>query len=76
MESFGIAGGDKRQLYLARSLREDGYPVYFHGLEALNEEGEFPSLSIEEMGERCEVVLLPLPASRDGLELNAPFRNV
>ena len=73
MESFGIVGGDKRQLYLARSLREDGYPVYFHGLEALNEEGEFPSLSIEEMGERCEVVLLPLPASRDGLELNAPF---
>ena len=27
MTCFGILGGDRRQLYLARSLREDGHPV-------------------------------------------------
>jgi dipicolinate synthase subunit A len=73
MVSFGIVGGDKRQLYLARSLKEDGYAVCLHGLEELEGAEEFPSLSLEEMGRRCDVILLPLPATRDGVTLNAPF---
>ena len=26
--TFGVLGGDRRQLYLAQSLAGDGYPVY------------------------------------------------
>ena len=33
MTCFGILGGDRRQLYLARSLQEDGHPVSLCGLE-------------------------------------------
>lgn len=73
MVSFGIVGGDKRQLYLARSLKEDGFELYLHGLDGLEGAEEFPVLTLEEMGRHCQVVLLPLPATRDGVTLNAPF---
>lgn len=73
METFGILGGDRRQLYLARSLKEDGFAVSVHGLELLEGAEEFPALSLEELGRRCQVILLPLPATRDGAFLNAPY---
>ena len=73
METFGILGGDRRQLYLARSLKEDGFAVSVHGLERLEGAEEFPVLSLEELGRHCQVILLPLPATRDGAFLNAPY---
>lgn len=73
MECFGVVGGDKRQLYLARSLREDGFPVVLHGLETLETSGEFPTMSMEELGKHCQIVLLPLPTTREGKTLNAPY---
>lgn len=73
MACFGIVGGDRRQLYLARSLKEDGFSVYLHGLDRLEGAEDFPALSLKELGEQCDVVLLPLPATRDGATLNAPF---
>lgn len=73
MEMWGIVGGDRRQLYLARSLREDGRAVALCGLENLEGAEDFPSLPLEELCQRSEVLLLPLPATRDGQFLNAPF---
>lgn len=73
MDCFGIVGGDRRQLYLAKSLREDGFPVFLHGFENLEEAGEFPSLPLKELGKQCQIALLPLPATRDGKTVNAPF---
>lgn len=73
MTCFGILGGDRRQLYLARSLREDGHPVSLCGLERGEGAEGFPQLSPEELGQLCQVVLLPLPATRDGITLNAPL---
>ncbi len=71
MTCFGILGGDRRQLYLARSLREDGHPVSLCGLERGEGAEGFPQLSPKELGQLCQVVLLPLPATRDGITLNA-----
>lgn len=73
MAIFGILGGDRRQLYVARSLQEDGHTVYLHGLDSLPGTEEFPSLPVGELARRCQVLLLPLPATRDGENLNAPF---
>ena len=73
MTCFGILGGDRRQLYLARSLREDGHPVSLCGLERGEGAEGFPQLSPKELGQLCQVVLLPLPVTRDGLTLNAPL---
>lgn len=73
MIAWGILGGDRRQLYLARSLREDGGTVFLHGLEKLEGSQEFPWLPFEELCARSQRILLPLPATRDGKVLNAPF---
>ena len=35
MAVFGVLGGDRRQLYLARSLEGDGHTLFLHGLEGL-----------------------------------------
>ncbi len=71
--SFGILGGDRRQVYLARSIASDGYPVFVSCLE----EGEglegLPALEPEKLCARCSVIILPLPATRDGSFLNAPL---
>ena len=73
MAVFGVLGGDRRQLYLARSLEEDGHTLFLHGLEGLEGAAAFPTLPLEELGRRCPVVVLPLPAVREGGFLNAPF---
>ena len=72
-DAFGIVGGDLRQLHLAQSIAEDGCPVYTACLE--NAAGSFglPRLGLGELAGKCEVVVLPLPASRDGRYLNTPL---
>lgn len=70
---FGILGGDRRQIYTARSIAADGYPVYICGLEKCEGAHELAQLTLEELATRCTVIILPLPATRDGRTLNAPF---
>ena len=52
MAVFGVLGGDRRQLYLARSLEEDGHTLFLHGLEGLAGAAAFPTLPLEELGRR------------------------
>lgn len=72
-EAFGIVGGDLRQLHLAASIAGDGCPVYTSCLE--NAAGGFglPRLGLGELAGKCETIVLPLPASRDGRYLNTPL---
>lgn len=69
--TFGVVGGDRRQVYLARALQEDGLRVMASCLEKAE---DVPgSVEREELCRQADVILLPLPASRDGVWLNAPF---
>ena len=70
---FGVLGGDKRQLYLARSILRDGFLCFIGGLEKLPEASGLPALSPRELTEKCDVIILPLPATLDGKTLNAPY---
>ena len=69
---FGILGGDKRQRYLAQSIASDGYPVFAWGLDDIPIKNVTPA-TIPELVERCDTIILPLPATHDGKYLNAPF---
>lgn len=69
---YGIVGGDKRQLYLAKAIARDGAEVYLHGLEELNT-APFIQMSLRELAGLCDIIIFPLPATKDGLCLNAPF---
>lgn len=75
IDSFGIIGGDKRQLAAARSIASEGYTVYLSGFERLEQLlGTFGgSAPAEETALCSEVVILPLPVTKDGKNLNAPF---
>lgn len=73
-KKFTILGGDMRSIYLAYSLLEDGKDVKIFGFDAIKDE-----LKIEEEDsfknaiKDSDVIIGPLPFSRDGKTINAPF---
>lgn len=69
MNSFLFLGGDLRTLYAARYLNKK-YPCYLWGFENYGKELPVPEYP---EGLLCEAAVLPLPASADGLHINAPF---
>ena len=70
VRSFGIIGGDKRQIYLARSLSDQGYSVLATGFERA---GDTVSCSIDEVIGRSDAVIFPLPCVAEDKSVNAPF---
>ncbi len=64
---FAIIGGDRRQAMIGKRLAERGHSVRVFGL------GEFFGgrlcSSVEKAIEGCDVVLLPLPATRDNVNI-------
>lgn len=71
---FAILGGDRRQAVIANELVARGHRVRIFGL------GEFSSgctgseicTNIEKAIEGCDILLLPLPVTRNNLELSLP----
>ncbi len=70
---LGVLGGDKRQAALAELLAQDGYTVYAAGLDHLPLPETVNRAEIGELEEKCTVILLPLPVTKDGKTLFAPF---
>lgn len=63
--SFAIIGGDKRFVTLAKLLAADGHAVFPAGI------GE--GFSAVEGAHSANAVILPLPCSSDGANINAPL---
>lgn len=70
-------GGDERQLFAARTLRQKGLEVFLFGVED-PQKRITPTFSvfstIEECASQADVLILPLPASEDGVHLNCPLK--
>ena len=73
IKCFGILGGDKRQIYCARSIAGDGFGVCVCGFEKYGESIGTEQCRLEEAAEKCDAFILPLPCTKDGASLNAPF---
>lgn len=71
--TFGIIGGDARQIYLAQSIAKDGYSVCVGGFETYDSAGSLQTDTIPKTIAKSNVIILPLPATKDGKYLNAPF---
>ena len=72
-----ICGGDLRQVKLADSLFKDGYNVTVLGFDdksLFNENVVFGKLCKNTVKE-ADVIVLPLPCSKDNLTLNTPIGN-
>ena len=73
ISSFGIIGGDKRQLYCGKSAIDDGYGVYISGFEKCGTMLGLTDSDIKNTIRNSDAFILPLPVSKDGLTLNAPL---
>lgn len=71
---IAVIGGDTRQAYLANMLALDGYCVITAALEKLEEVSA--SCFIGSVGEAiasADILILPMPVSKDGVTLIAPY---
>lgn len=76
IEYFGIVGGDKRQLETALSIQKDGYNVNICGFENANFKiKDLKQDTLNNVISKSEGIILPLPVTRNGTSLNAPFSN-
>lgn len=66
-------GGDARQIMAASELASYGYCVSAFFGEEEKEETLLKYISIKDAIENSDIIILPLPASVDGVLLNAPF---
>ena len=71
--SFGIIGGDKRQLYLAKSIQNDGYTVYICGFELSCDTNGLTEIRLEEILNKADYIILPLPCTRDNETIFSPY---
>ena len=71
---IGILGGDMRQTALARRLSDMGFETATWGLSRDADIGQAVRCSDWHGAvDQCRAVILPLPASADGVRINAPF---
>lgn len=61
-KTFAIIGGDKRQLYCARALADDGFEVILGGFDKVLSMRGVKLLPSEEAIKASDVVILPLPS--------------
>ena len=69
MRNVVIIGGDKRQKYLKEYLTEKGYDISSYGLFDWDDDTDKLKSTIDENA----VIILPLPATRNGKTINMPF---
>lgn len=67
INKFLVVGGDLRNVELAKLLKEDGKTVYTYGMNVNSGE------KLENFLEDIDVVIGPIPFSRDGLTVSSKF---
>ena len=74
INSFGVIGGDKRQLMMAKSMIADGYRVQMAGFDTIETlSGLWNNTTLDKAINDSEGLILPLPVTKDGKNLNAPY---
>ena len=72
--TVSVVGGDSRQIYTAQKLEEYGFEVRLFGFEHYGGQPLLPPFAQTlHQALRCDAAVLPLPCSRNGKTLNAPF---
>lgn len=71
--SFGIIGGDKRSLYLAKLIHNDVKKVKIYGFDKLYLTDQTLLESLEEVIYKSDVIIFPMPATKDAKYLNTPL---
>lgn len=73
ISTFGIIGGDKRQLFLAKSISDSCYDVILGGFDKLQSTGALVLADIKTAVLESDAVIFPLPSVRTDRSINTPF---
>ena len=73
IKSFVIIGGDKRQLFAANAIQDEGFKIYVCGFDKPCGGFEYEALPLEQSVQSADCVVLPIPLTKDGENINAPF---
>lgn len=70
-----VAGGDLRQLYLAKALARQGNKVYITCFDEASELDKqlIPIVQLSQIIEPLDCIVLPLPVTNDGVTVNTPL---
>lgn len=71
--TFGIVGGDKRQLFLAKSISDNCYDVILGGFDKLQSTGAITLADVKTAILESDAVIFPLPSVRADGSINTPF---
>ena len=66
---FGVFGGDLRQIFIGKILNSAGYSVLYYGVSEAEEAASF-----DEFLESTEILLGPIPLSRDQKQVSAKIK--
>ena len=72
-KKISVIGGDLRQIYAAKNLKEQGYTVTLYGFDTPYLTGLSKSIHLADALSETDCVLLPLPVSRDEKLLSTPL---
>lgn len=74
-KTYLVAGGDLRQLYLAKALARQGNKVYITRFDEAFELDKrlIPVEQPSQITEKLDCIVLPLPVTNDGLSVNTPL---
>lgn len=75
MNHILIAGGDKRNIHLAEIYNKSGFDVSVCGFdeEILFSDNINRCKDIKKTASLCDIIILPLPASFDGITVSTPY---
>lgn len=73
IKTFGIVGGDKRQLFLAKSISDSCYNVILGGFDKIADKKFFFTSDIKTAICESDVVIFPLPSVCTDGTINMPF---
>lgn len=71
--TFGIIGGDKRQLFLAKSISDSGYDVILGGFDKLSSTGSLMLTDMKTAVLESDAAIFPLPSVCSDGTVNMPF---
>lgn len=73
-KSFAIIGGDRRSYELAKLLLEKGHRINLYGFKKLKLDNKIEEAeSIKSALKDVDVVITPIPITRDKININAPY---
>ena len=75
IRTFGIIGGDKRQLFLAKSISDSCYDVLLGGFDSLESYGSLSLCNVKKAISESDALIFRLPSIRTDGSLNTPFSN-